>query len=90
MNPETQRAIALARANVAPRCLAKNRRGLPCQRPACRNQRRCHLHGGAARSGAPPGNKNRWLHGRYDKDTRRWTYLVRQLVRSARSFQERE
>lgn len=30
----------------APRCGAKNRRGLPCQAPALRGKHRCRLHGG--------------------------------------------
>lgn len=90
MNPETQRAMALAHANAAPRCLAKNRHGLPCRRPACRNRRRCHLHGGAARSGAPPGNQNRWLHGRYDKESLRREAIVHRLIQSARSLRNQQ
>jgi hypothetical protein len=31
---------------TAPRCGAKNRRGLPCRAPAMRGKRRCRLHGG--------------------------------------------
>lgn len=30
----------------APRCGARNRRGVPCQSPAMRGKRRCRLHGG--------------------------------------------
>src|ERR1051325_3772649 len=30
----------------APRCLARNRRGQPCMRPAGRGKARCNLHGG--------------------------------------------
>src|SRR5262245_56270482 len=30
----------------APRCGAKNRRGLPCRAPALRGKSRCRLHGG--------------------------------------------
>ena len=28
------------------RCLAKNRKGSPCQNPAMKNRERCRLHGG--------------------------------------------
>jgi hypothetical protein len=31
---------------AAPRCGARNRRGLPCQAPALRGKSRCRLHGG--------------------------------------------
>ena len=31
---------------TAPRCGAKNRRGMSCQCPAMRGRRRCRLHGG--------------------------------------------
>ena len=32
----------------APRCGAKNRRGVPCQGPAMRGKSRCRFHGGAS------------------------------------------
>ena len=37
----------------APRCLARTRRGSPCQSPAMKNGR-CRMHGGTS-SGAPKG-----------------------------------
>jgi len=47
----------------APRCLARTRRGSPCQSPAMPNGR-CRMHGGPS-PGAPKGNKNAFKHGRY-------------------------
>ena len=41
----------------APRCGAKTRGGMPCQRPALRYRKRCRLHGGLS-PGAPRGPKN--------------------------------
>ncbi len=48
----------------APRCLAKTRKGTPCQSPAVRGKRRCRMHGGT-NPGAPRGNTNAWKHGAY-------------------------
>ncbi|WP_236728771.1 HGGxSTG domain-containing protein [Methylobacterium sp. WSM2598] len=49
---------------MAPRCCARTRRGTECQSPAVRGKRRCRIHGGAARSGAPRGERNgRYVHG---------------------------
>ncbi len=45
-----------------PRCDAKTRAGHPCRQPAARKGR-CHWHGGSRLSGAPKGNKNRWVQG---------------------------
>jgi hypothetical protein len=40
----------------APRCGAKTRADTPCQRPAMRGKKRCHLHGGLS-PGAPRGSR---------------------------------
>ena len=32
--------------NNAPRCLAKTRKGTPCQAPRVRGKKRCRMHGG--------------------------------------------
>src|SRR6202022_947866 len=40
------------------RCLARTRRGTPCQSPAVAGKARCRMHGGAAGSGAPKGTRN--------------------------------
>jgi hypothetical protein len=60
--------------NNAPRCLAKTRRGTPCQRPACVNQQtgkrlRCNLHGGRSTGPRTPEGRERcrlagFRHGR--------------------------
>ncbi len=42
----------------SPRCGAKTRAGGACRAPAVAGRRRCRMHGGAAGSGAPPGNQN--------------------------------
>ena len=36
---------------------ARTRSGSPCRSPAVRGKRRCRMHGGAAGTGAPIGNK---------------------------------
>ncbi|WP_441228968.1 HGGxSTG domain-containing protein [Tardiphaga sp. 20_F10_N6_6] len=49
-------------------CGAKNRGGLPCRRSPAVGKRRCRLHGGAPRSGAPLGEANgNYRHGRYGR-----------------------
>src|ERR1700730_404240 len=50
----------------APRCLARTRRGTPCQSPAMKNGR-CRMHGETS-PGAPKGNKNAYKHGHYTAD----------------------
>jgi hypothetical protein len=40
---------------LTPRCGAKRRDGLPCQKPRAKGRRRCRLHGGAPSNGAPRG-----------------------------------
>lgn len=50
------------------KCGAKTRSGHPCLGLVVRGKRRCRMHGGAARSGAQPGNRNRWRHGRFSRD----------------------
>jgi hypothetical protein len=47
------------------RCEARTRSGHPCRTPPVRGKRRCRMHGGAAGSGAPIGNKNALRHGHY-------------------------
>ncbi len=49
---------------LAPRCGAKRRDGLPCQKPRAKGLNRCRLHGGASGNGAPKGEANRrYSHG---------------------------
>src|SRR5438309_11803120 len=54
--------------NRAPQCGARTRSGKPCRSPAVRGKRRCTMHGGAAGSGAPLGNKNAFRHGHYSAE----------------------
>jgi hypothetical protein len=52
----------------APRCLARTRRGTPCQSPAT-PKGRCRMHGGAPGSGGPKGQRNgMWKHIRYSQE----------------------
>jgi hypothetical protein len=49
---------------LTPRCGAKRRNGLPCQKPRAKGRGRCRLHGGSTGSGAPKGEANgRYSHG---------------------------
>ena len=66
---------------------ARTRKGTLCQGPAVRGKKRCRMHGGAKGSGAPKGNKNRLLHGRFAREAieerrkfRRLIYEVRALI----------
>lgn len=56
----------------APRCGAKNRRGLPCQCAAMRGKRRCRLHGGLSTGPRTPEGlerlrRSRTKHGWYSQ-----------------------
>jgi hypothetical protein len=79
------RTIKIA-ADAAPRCLARTRRGEPCLQPVVVGKKRCRMHGGAAGSGAPVGNKNRLVHGRYSASTLALGRLIRGMLRTARSM----
>ena len=46
------------------------------------------MHGGAAGSGAQPGNRNALKHGRYSDEAIMFRRLLRQLAREAREFAE--
>jgi hypothetical protein len=51
------------------RCGAKTRSGQPCKNAKVTGRKRCRMHGGAAGSGAPTGERNgRFKHGRYTKE----------------------
>ena len=71
------------------RCLAKTRRGTPCQKPALTGNARCQIHGG--RGGAPSGSANgNYRHGRYTKKRmairREQAAQLRELERLGRSL----
>ena len=69
---------------LSPRCGAKTRSGKPCQSPAMPNGR-CRMHGGPS-PGAPKGNKNRWVHGRYSAEAIENRRAVAELMRRARAL----
>ncbi|MEI6723755.1 MAG: HGGxSTG domain-containing protein [Betaproteobacteria bacterium] len=65
----------------SPRCGAKTRKGAPCKAPAAFGKKRCRMHGGAAGSGAPVGNRNALKHGMYTKEMKAQKARVRELIR---------
>jgi uncharacterized protein YjcR len=74
---------------ASPRCGAKTRNGKPCRAPVVAGKIRCRMHGGAAGSGAPKGNKNALKTGLYTKDAIEWRRTMRRLAREAKKFLER-
>jgi len=60
----------MSAAHASPRCGAKTRSGKPCNAPVVNGKKRCRMHGGAERSGAPYGNKNAEKHGLRSKASR--------------------
>jgi hypothetical protein len=67
------------------RCAARTRSGNPCQSPPVRGKRRCRMHGGAAGSGAPIGNKNALRHGHYTAEAIAERRAVAALIRLSRA-----
>jgi glucans biosynthesis protein len=65
-------------------CGAQTRGGNPCRLPPVTGRRRCRLHGGAAGSGAPTGNKNALKHGRYTAKAIAERRTIRNLIRENR------
>ncbi|HEV2559795.1 MAG TPA: HGGxSTG domain-containing protein [Microvirga sp.] len=66
---------------TAPRCGARTRAGSPCERARAAGRTRCHLHGGAPGSGAPPGERNgRYRHGRYTAEARAEANHIRTIL----------
>jgi hypothetical protein len=74
------------------RCGAKTRSGKPCMSPAVGGKKRCRMHGGAERSGAPLGNKNALKHGRFTRvaieQRRKQQDVVRESRAQLRSFKK--
>ena len=68
------------------RCGAKSRSGKPCRSPAVAGKKRCRMHGGAAGSGAPRGNKNALKHGRHTREAIEERRQLRALLRQSRSL----
>jgi hypothetical protein len=67
-----------------PRCGAKTRAGSLCRRVAG-PKKRCYFHGGAPGSGAPQGNRNRLVHGRYSAAAIAQRKAVHALLRQAKA-----
>jgi hypothetical protein len=53
---------------ASPRCGAKTRCGDACRSPAVHGKKRCRMHGGAERSGAPKANQNARKHGLFTRN----------------------
>ena len=57
-----------------------------CRSPAVRGKKRCRMHGGAKRSGAPRGNQNPLKHGTYTKEAFRQRAEMREIFREAKKL----
>jgi len=79
-----KRALALqhlALAHAGLRCGAKTRAGHPCRSPIVRGRKRCRMHGGAAGSGGPTGERNgRFRVGRFAKEAKARRREARELL----------
>ncbi|WP_091129415.1 HGGxSTG domain-containing protein [Microvirga guangxiensis] len=72
----------------APRCRAKTRTGGCCRAPAVNGKERCRMHGGAAGSGAPIGNRNALKNGLYTREAIETRRALRALLREAQQTLE--
>ena len=70
--------------NQPPPCGAKTRSGRPCRSLPVTRRTRCRMHGGAAGSGAPRGNKNALKSGLYTREAIEEHRQLRTLMREAR------
>ena len=79
------------------KCLAKTRRGTPCQRPAEKNpvtglRKRCRLHGGLCTGPSPEGRARlaamHTIHGRYSKAVREAEKQLRERLAALKSKTE--
>ena len=68
----------------SPRCGARTRSGKPCQSPAVQGNKRCRMHGGAAGSGAPRGNRNAQKHGLHTREAIAQRRQIGELMRQSR------
>ena len=73
----------------SPRCGARTRRGTPCPAPAVSGKRRCRMHGGAAGTGAPLGNRNALKHGLHTAEAREMKRRIRALIRRSNEIIEK-
>ncbi|WP_283808723.1 HGGxSTG domain-containing protein [Bradyrhizobium centrolobii] len=73
---------------ASPRCGARTRSGDACRAPSVHGETRCRMHGGAAGSGAPMGNRNAQKHGLYTRDAIAERKQVRTLLGETRKLLE--
>jgi hypothetical protein len=74
-----------ASANTDAFCGARTRSGAPCRRRKVSGRARCRLHGGAAGSGAPLGERNgRYRTGEHTNEAKAERRWVREIVRAAK------
>ncbi|MFY9839548.1 MAG: HGGxSTG domain-containing protein [Xanthobacteraceae bacterium] len=71
---------------ASPCCGARTRSGKPCMAPAVSGKNRCRMHGGAAGSGAPRGNKNALTHGAYTRERIEERRQIRDFLRESRAL----
>ncbi|MDA9463390.1 HGGxSTG domain-containing protein [Bradyrhizobium sp. CCBAU 53415] len=72
--------------SASPRCGAGTRGGFACRAPAVRGKVRCRMHGGAAGSGAPWGNRNARKHGTFTQERIAERRAIRALLDEARKL----
>jgi hypothetical protein len=66
-------------------CGARTRSGAPCRASKVTGKSRCRMHGGAAGSGAPKGDRNgNWRHGRFTCEAIAERRATRGLLHSTR------
>ena len=71
---------------ASPRCGAKIRSGASCRSAAVRGKRRCRMHGGVPKSGAPKGNRNARKHGLFTGKAIAERKRVQALLADTRKF----
>jgi hypothetical protein len=70
------------------RCGAKTRSGGACRSPAVHGRKRCRMHGGAQRSGAPRVNQNARKHGLFTRNALAERRQIQALLGEARKLLE--
>jgi hypothetical protein len=68
---------------ASPRCGAQTRSGGSCRAPAVRRKRRCRIHGGTPKSGAPRRNQNARKLGLFTRNEIAERKQVRALLADA-------
>jgi hypothetical protein len=68
------------------RCGVRTRSGGSCRAPAVRGKKRCRMHGGTPKSGAPERNRNARKHGLFTGDEIAGRKQVRDVLAGARKL----